>query len=183
MYQREAPYRSQNNRAYIVLDVTQLLRTIETYAYTQALALKKSEEQTEDVERYRAMLKDIAQDDNISMVSRWMEIAFGECGNIVASYDKRPTAGSSASDNKQDWHDEYILYLNVPKTFPMATLNALTQQMHEYVCCRVLQEYTSILLPSVSETWANKAVMHEQAISDMAKARTKMPLIRTNDFI
>lgn len=131
---------------------SELIYDIKNYAFVSGDVLGS------DTEQARHYIKDIGEDGNIDRVSRILNLAHAECVEFLYPYSKEGYDKDALDrlDDKLSQPEEYVMTLTLPDGFSKTTVNLLEQLIHEYMICRVLQDWLSIVFPSLAQTWTDK---------------------------
>lgn len=119
----------------------------------------------------RHQIQDITDDGNIDRVTRTLGLAHAEVVEALFPFTKDNVDDMNLLDNAKDDPDEYKITLSLPRRFSKTTLRLLTQLIHEYMVCRVLDDWLGITYPKLAITWQEKAEATLQRIRE-AKAAT-----------
>lgn len=92
----------------------------------------------------RHQVADIAEDGNVERVCRIMDLAFAECVEYLYPISKKQVQGGEVYNNVLEHTDVYELELKVPEDFSTTTCTLLERYIHEYIICRVLEDWMGI---------------------------------------
>lgn len=143
----------------------ELLYDIGNYAYVEAGVMPN-----EDLGR--RFVQDITQDGNIDRVTRVMTLAFSEVQEFLFPFTKVEVEDGTADDDTLTEPTEYVLSLAVPQGFSSTTVELWKNLIHEYIVCRVLADWFSIVKPQVAQSWAVKAAATVELIRKASNKRT-----------
>lgn len=131
-----------------------LIYDIENIAYVSGDLIPDTEQPL------KHQLIDVAQDGNIDILSRALDLAYSECENLLFPYVETQIMGEDYGDNMLSEDDErdkeYGFSLNMPADFSHATAIYLKKLIHEYMKCRALVEWTRLVYPQLQPTWDMK---------------------------
>lgn len=127
---------------------------------------------------------DIVQDGNVDRVTRVLNLAHAECVEMLYPYTKEEIEDGSTpeTDDVLTAPEEYAIVLTLPSTFSKTTVKLLAHLIHEYLVCRVLQDWFSITFPDASAAWTEKLVAVKEKISTAIMSRTKSLRRRMSPF-
>lgn len=119
----------------------------------------------------RHMVQDVGQSGNIDRVTRVLDKEISMAREMLLPYTKHPVHVRELDDRLRE-PETYGIILSLPSSFPQTTLNLLEKLVHEYLVCRVMEDWMSITNPGKRETWAVKAKGLEEEIRRRVNART-----------
>jgi hypothetical protein len=158
-------HKEQTLKVRLVFSHKQLIYDIGNYAFVEGDVIGES------AEHATHQVKDIVQAGNIDRVNRILDLAHAECVEALYPYTKEWLDKNSVlelDDNPVE-HETYVIELNVPVQFSATTARVLKELIHEYMVCRVLQDWLEITYPQSSAVWAQK--------TQDARDKMKMSLI------
>lgn len=144
---------------------TALVYDIENYAFVEGDVMRT------DNEHAKHQVFDIAQDGNVDRVTRMLNLAHSECVEMMYPYTKEPCESEEVQDNELVEKDEYVISLLVPDDFSKSTVTLITNLVHEYMICRVLEDWMSITNPSSQSNWGAKLESIQEQIRNHLNAR------------
>lgn len=150
----------------MVFNRQQLIYDIGNYAFVEGDIIGES------AEHATHQVKDIVQAGNIDRVNRILDLASAECVEALYPYTKEWIDANNVlelDDNPVE-RETYTIELNVPLQFSATTARILKELIHEYMVCRVLQDWLEITYPQSSAIWAAK--------TQDARDKMKMSLLR-----
>lgn len=127
---------------------------------------------TQELEHARHQIQDIIADGNVDRVTRVLALAHAEAVEILFPFTNANVDGNDDLDDMKEQPDEYYVCLNLPAKFSKTTVNLLRHLIHEYLVCRILQDWFSITYPSIAATWQAKVEEVRQKIKEAKAART-----------
>lgn len=125
-----------------------------------------------EMEHARHQIQDIAEDGNVDRATRVLNLAHAEVVELLFPFTKNDVDGTEDLDDTKDEPETYTVSLNLPGKFSKTTVNLLLHLIHEYMVCRVLQDWLSITYPKIAGTWAEKVEEARQKIKEAKAART-----------
>lgn len=131
-----------------------LLYDIGNYAYVEAEVLPV------DAENTRHQLADIVEDGNVDRVTRMLGLVYRECVEMLYPYCKRPLVvekDGCVLDDKLEEEAYYVVDLSLPHGFSETTVEYLKDLIHEYIVCRVLADWISMVRAGSESNWLAKA--------------------------
>ncbi|UWG05589.1 MAG: hypothetical protein [Bacteriophage sp.] len=129
----------------------ELLYDAANYSYVEGDIMKA------EVEHARHQVFDIVQDGNVDRVTRVLNLAHSECVEMLFPYTKNEVESDGCALNDILTEPEsYDIILSLPKCFSMTTVRLLKDLIHEYLVCRVLEDWMSITNPSSQRNWEEK---------------------------
>lgn len=139
----------------------QLLYDVSNYAFVAGDILD------EDAEHVRHQVEDIIQPGNVDRVTRMLDLAHAECVEMLYKYaDEEIPDDMPPLDDTLVEHESYDVTLRLPSSVSLSTVKLLRELIHEYMVCRVLQDWLSITYPDSSVVWEAKL----EAIKDKIRA-------------
>lgn len=117
---------------------------------------------SEDEQPLKQQLIDAAQEGNVDILLRALDLAYSECQNFLFPYVKTPVGDVDLGDNMLDEEDvekerEFAFELQVPASFSHTTALYVKKLIHEYMKCRALVEWMSLTYPQAQPSWEIKA--------------------------
>lgn len=101
-------------------------------------------------------LADIIQDGNIDRVVRVLGLAHQECVDILYPYTHDNIVGGEQMNDVFSDPNNYSIAMRVPTTFSRTSLEYLEHLIHEYLVCRVIEDWVSIVMPDRKVIWTEK---------------------------
>lgn len=170
--------------AVLTFSREQLLYDIENYAWVEGDVMR-----ADDAHRPHPV-QDIGEAGNIDRVTRVLDLAHAEAVEMLYPYSKRvfgrltpPEGGEGAEAPEEPQGDvgdddvlretaTYEIRLKVPGKFSLTTVRLLERLVHEYMVCRVLEDWMGITFPDAQQLWADKVRDIEEKITSCMNART-----------
>lgn len=109
-----------------------------------------------DDEHERHQVFDIARTGNIDRVSRVLSLAHSECVEMLFPYTKKGVTEDTQHEDFLENPDEYIITMIVPSSFSKSTIDILRNLIHEYLVCRVMEDWMSLTKPASQSNWRDK---------------------------
>lgn len=106
------------------------------------------------------MVQDVGEEKNIDRVTRVLDVQFAIIKELLYTFTKHDMQKTEL-DNKLRETPTYGIVLNVPADFSQTTLFLMERVIHEYLVCRVMEDWMSIVLPEKAEKWRLKALEME----------------------
>ena len=128
----------------------QLLYDIGNYAFVEGDLLG------EEAEHVAHQVKDIVESGNVDRVTRVLNLAHHECEELLYPYTKTALGHGVVLDDTLACPDVYEIVLTVPNTFARTTVELLRDSVHEYLVCRVLQDWLSLTNTPGAAAWDEK---------------------------
>lgn len=141
-----------------------LLYDIGNYAYVEAEVLPV------DAENTRHQLADIVEGGNVDRVTRVLNLVYRECVEMLYPYCKRAVVEAKevrTIDDKLVEEECYVVDLMLPRDFSETTVEYLRELLHEFLVCRVLSDWISVVRAGSEANWLAKA---EEVRSKMRSA-------------
>lgn len=132
----------------------ELLDDIKQMGYVEGDIMK-----TED-EHDKHQVQDIGEAGNVDRVARVLGRCFAECVELCYPYAKVPVnseSGTMYNDDTLRKPESYVMSLTLPLTFSKTTVTLVQENIHEYLVCSVMADWTSITKPDAAAAWAAKA--------------------------
>lgn len=138
----------------LVFNKEKLLYDISNYAFVEGELVG------EDNEKAHHLVTDIAQKGNIDRLTSVLSLAYSECIEMLYPFASRKIAEGADvvtnTDNDLSDEEEYVIMLSLPQGFAMNTVEYVSKLLHEYMVCRVLQDWLDITFPNSAAKWAIK---------------------------
>lgn len=161
------------HKAVLIFKREQLQYDIDNLAYIEGSVLPK---ETEPHNRH--MVQDVGQEGNIDRVTRVLDLQVAKIKELLYPYTKHDVHKQELKNLLRSPR-VYGIVLSLPMTFSQTTLSLMERLIHEYLVCRVMEDWMSITNPGKAETWEAKA---EKAVSELRthlnarKGRTRRKL-------
>ena len=130
----------------------QLLYDIRNYAFVEG------EIMGEDAQHAQHQVQDIAEEGNVDRVTRMLNLAHDECVEQLYPYTNEEVEDGERLDDTLVAPEEYTIVLKLPEGFAKSTLKLERTLIHEYMVCRVLQDWLSITFPNSAPNWEKKMI-------------------------
>lgn len=137
---------------------------------------------TDDMDHARHQIQDIAQDGNVDRGTRTLSLAHAEVVEMLFPFTRDNVDGNDNLDDTKREPQTYTVRLNLPQRFSKTTVDLLRNLIHEYMVCRVLQDWLSITYPKAADIWAAKVEEVKQKIKEAKAARTGFTKRRMSPF-
>ena len=145
----------------------ELLYDIKNLCYVEA-DVKEGDEHS------KHQIFDVCEDGNIDRVTRVLDLTFDKSVELCYPYSKREVRPCTRRDDELDYEDEYVMHLDVPRTFSETTVSLLEKYIHELLVYRVMEDWLGITNPKAAEKWKEKADNIENDIVATINHRTKV---------
>lgn len=159
--------KQQTKFVKLIFKRTELIYDIENYSFVEGDIMNT------DNEHARHQVFDIGQDGNIDRITRVLNLAHSECVEMLYPYTKEEiTDEQEALDDILVVPEEYVITLTLPEGFSLSTVKLLKYLIHEYLVCRVLEDWMSITNPSSKSNWEEKMKSLKLKIQTSLVSRT-----------
>lgn len=126
----------------------------------------------QEMEHARHQIQDIIADGNVDRVTRVLALAHAEAAELLFPFTCSNVEDSDSLDDVRIDPEEYTVALSLPAKFSKTTVNLLRHLIHEYLVCRILQDWFSITYPKIADIWMEKVEEVKQKIKEAKAART-----------
>lgn len=144
--------------AVLIFRRDQLQYDIDNLAYIEGSVLPKETEA-----HNRHMVQDVGQEGNIDRVTRVLDLQIAKIKEALYPYTKHDVHKEELK-NLLRQPKVYGIVLSLPTGFSQTTLSLLERLIHEYLVCKVLEDWMGITNPGKAEMWGVKA---EKAVSEL----------------
>lgn len=152
--------------AAIVFRREELLYDITNIAYVMGDAMGEQEQ------HQRHLLQDIGAPGNVDRVTRILNLAHRECVEILYPFTRGEIPDDiRAGDDRLTEPNNYVIFLAMPATFALSTLELLEPLVHEYMVCRVLADWLDMIGHKAAETWAARLLAAKEALEEATRRR------------
>lgn len=127
----------------------ELFYDIENYSFVEGDIMPVEDEHS------RHQVLDIGQAGNEDRVTRMLNLAHSECIEMLYPYTKKEVTSENLDDIMAA-PEEYVIHMSVPQSLSDTTFVLLTNLIHEYLVCRVLEDWMSITKPDSQANWRDK---------------------------
>ena len=148
-------------KAVLIFKRDQLQYDIDNLAYIEGSVMPN---ETEPHNKH--MVQDVGQEGNIDRVTRVLDLQVTKVKELLYPYTKHDVHKQELK-NLLRQPRVYGIVLSLPATFSQTTLNLMESLIHEYLVCRVLEDWMSITNPGKTEMWTAKA---EKAVSELRRS-------------
>lgn len=132
----------------------------------------ESQTMDENSENSRHLTADIGEEGNVDRVNRVLDMAVARCEEIAYPWVQKDLGELTELTDAVSETEDYEMELTVPTDVSASTVKLLTGQMHEYIVCRALGDWMSIVNPARAETWEAKASAAAEEIRRIVMTRT-----------
>lgn len=163
----------------LVFKREQLLYDIGNYAFVEGDVMPAADEH----ERHQVM--DVTQQGNIDLATRILNLAHSETVEALYPFTKEPVTDDETLDDALEEPEEYIVELNVPRTFSRTSVKYLSNLIHEYMVYRVLYEWmclTNLSNAGSRQNWAEKIESVKEKIRSTVRWRGRPLRISQHPF-
>lgn len=125
-------------------------------------------------EHDRHQIVDIGEDGNADRVARVIGLIMAEVRELLFPYTKTPIGTHEQEDDALETPEKYVVEMKVPRDFSETTIDLMEKYIHEYIVCRVLQDWMSITNlknPNSATTWQMKAQEAKEQIASTLNAK------------
>lgn len=143
---------------------TELLYDIKNYSYVEGDIMSN------DNIRAKHHTQDIGGEGNINRVYRILQLAHAEVVEMLYPFSR------SAADNNKIYSNDLVtpsafeVGITVPSNYSETSVLLLKEAIHEYMVCRVVEDWMSIVNPAKRDTWTYKV---QDARDNIKKALAK----------
>lgn len=143
---------------------TELLYDIKNYSYVEGDIMSN------DNIRAKHHTQDIGGEGNINRVYRILQLAHAEVVEMLYPFSR------SAADNNKIYSNDLVtpsafeVGITVPSNYSETSVLLLKEAIHEYMVCRVVADWMSIVNPPKRDTWTYKV---QDARDNIKKALAK----------
>lgn len=143
-------------RVLMLWDKKQLMHEIASTAWVE------TDSDTENVENTRATdasthnYKEVAEEENWPMVSRWVDLGINEAEQMLYNLTRRHTHFHRSIDNHVSKMKEWAMELRVHHEASESTIDLIMGLVNEYLKVRVLKEWAGISYKAALPYWTQK---------------------------
>lgn len=153
--------------ATLTFSVSEVLYDIDNMAWVEGDLMDDAE-----LNHVRHIVQDIAQDGNRDRVMRVMSLAHEEADDLLYPWTREDVPESKSLDDTLEDNSKFVTNLNVPSSTSVVTINLLLKLIHEYMVCRVLEDWLSVTFPKSAPVWADKIEALKNQIRDAKRRST-----------
>lgn len=154
-------------RVLMIYDKEELLHEVASMAWVEADTAVESDEATDSkVHNY----KEVAEEENWPMVSRWVALAVTEIEQMLLQLTKRNTHHHRSMDSKVPKRLEWLIELRVKPEASDTTVTLLMNLAWEYLKARVLKEWAGLSYPSIQPYWAQQCEELAEKIKEAGRS-------------
>lgn len=158
---------NSNRTVVLVFKRSELLYDASNYSFLEADIMKG------DDEYLKHQVFDIDQNGNVDRVTRVLNLAHAECVEMLFPYTNRETETNEIDDTLTS-PEFYRIEMSIPCTFSATTIELLKNLIHEYLICRVLEDWMSITKPESQSNWREKLEAAKRKIQVSLTSRGKV---------
>ena len=137
--------------AVLIFKREELQYDIDNYAYIEGSVLPR---ETEPHNRH--LVQDVGQEGNVDRATRVLDLEAARVKEMLYPYTKHDVHRLELDDRLRA-PGTYGVVMKLPAGFSQTTLELLERLVHEYLVCRVVEDWMSITNPGKAETWRLKA--------------------------
>ncbi|MDO4929623.1 MAG: hypothetical protein Q4E59_00660 [Bacteroidales bacterium] len=131
---------------------TELLYDIQNNSYVEGDVMDAG-----DDEHRRHPVMDVAEDGNVDRVTRILNLAHAEAVEMLYPYTKEEIPEDQAAlDDTLEEPEQYDIVMTLPVSFSLTTVKKLRELIHEYMVCRVMEDWMGITNSGSKEEWAER---------------------------
>lgn len=127
----------------------------------------------EENEHAHHLVTDVTQDGNIDRVTRMLDLAFADLEEKLYPYTKGDVEDGAEADDKMGETEKYVLSLSLPETFSATTLRLVAKLAHEFLVCRVLNDWLGVTSPENAAVWAERSESVGERLRAALTSRSK----------
>ena len=124
---------------------------IDNYCYIEGSVLPE-----EASSHNRHMVQDVGQEGNVDRVTRVLDAEVAGIKELLYPYTKSAVVSEQLDDMLRA-PEVYGIVLNIPEEFSETTLSLFEKLIHEYLVCKVMEDWMSITNPQKMQIWGIKA--------------------------
>lgn len=143
----------------------ELLYDIKNYAYIEGHVMGEEHQHAQHT------IVDIAEEGNVDRVTRILNLTYASVVEMLYFFTKEEVVSEELNDIL-DEPENYVLNLEVPKSFSRTSVNLLAQLIHEFMVCRVLYDWLSITNPNAARKWYENSEEAKDRINTIKHSRT-----------
>ena len=117
----------------------------------------------------RHWVQDVAQKGNIDRATRVLNLEIAKVREALYPFTNHEITNAELNNKLREPHT-YGIVMKLPADFSQTTLNYLELLIHEYLVCRVLEDWMSMTNPGKTELWGLKA---ERALDELRSSRNR----------
>lgn len=152
--------------AQLIFEQEVLLQDIKDLAWVEG-------ETMDEANPNRHLLQDICEDGNIDRVNRTLSNALADIVELLYPLTKDRLGNSTARSNYVKETSSYVITMNIPEDYSTTSLDVIKNNIHEYLVCRVMVDFTSRLNPDTVEVWSAKAEGAKENVSSTINMRMR----------
>lgn len=156
-----------NTNVNLIFKRSEILYDVSNYSFIEGDIMKS------DDEHLKHQVFDIGQKGNVDRVIRILSLAHAECVEMLFPYTNRETS-NIILDNILSEPEEYHITMCIPNNFSETTVELLKNLIHEYLVCRVLEDWMSITKPESQANWREKLEAAKRKILVSLTSRGKV---------
>jgi hypothetical protein len=138
------------NEVTLTFKRDEVLDDVKNYAFVEADIM-----QAED-EHQKHQVFDIGEDGNVDRVTRVMSLAVAEVTDMLYPFSVTHDVDDGEYVDDLTETAVYDITMRLPKEFSYDTVRLLEQLIHEYLICRIMEDWLSITKPSSQANWRAK---------------------------
>ena len=135
-----------------------------------------------DSELSRQNAADVGERSYVDRATRVMDLAFSKCVSLCHPWTKRVARCGTEKDDIYEERPFYRMLMRLPEEISETTLDYLEKLVHEYIVCRVMWDWLSIVQPDQSEGWLARSADAVSELQSILSSRTGRVRRKTRPF-
>jgi len=155
---------------------SELLYDVQNYSFVEGDILP------DEAQNAKHQVMDIGEEGNVDRVNRIISLAFAECIELLYPFTKEEMEDEEELSDTMERKNTYTMTLTLPEDFAKNTCEILVRYIHEYLTCRIMADWMSIVKPEAYATWKLKTDEAKDNIISTKAARMNRVRRRCSPF-
>lgn len=122
--------------------------------------------------------KEVAEEENWPMVSRWLTLATTEVEQMLYNLTRRYTHSHKSMDNRVKERQEWAIEMRVPEDASDTTLTLIMNLTNEYLVTRLLKEWSGLSYKPALPYWTEKQEELAEKIREAGRSCESMHRVK-----
>lgn len=158
-------------RVLMLFDKEELLHETASMAWVQA---DSDQENAETTDSATHNYKEVAEEENWPMVSRWVDLGVTEVEQMLHNLTKRNTLCHRSMDNQVTRRIEWAIEMRVHPEASDTTVTLIMNLTNEYLKAKVLSEWSGMTYKAAQPYWLRKLQELEEKIREAGRSCESM---------
>lgn len=157
-------------RVFMIYEKAELMHELASMVWVEADNMVEATEVTHATDASTHHYKEIAEDENWPVVSRWIELAVSEVEQMLYNLTKTHNNWHRSMDNRVSDTPEWAIEMRVKPDVSEASINLIMNLANEYMKARALKEWAGLVFTEKAAYWEKKAEELKEQIREAGRS-------------